>query len=91
MPYVEESFRPKPPVRASRRATAEETQGFVLDALRCMPCALTIEQVADKVSEDYVKTSITDARRALQKLVALGQVEDRSNGADTLWARARRG
>jgi hypothetical protein len=90
MSYEPEVFRPARPVHASRRATAEDIQGYVLDALRGMPCALSIEQVADKVTEDWVKITPKDAQRALRALVGQGQVEDKSNGAGTLWARARR-
>ena len=85
MPYEPETFRPRRPVKASRGATAEEIQGFVLETLRWMPCAVTVEQIAEKAREDWAGISYPSVRAALKKLAAEGQVKDTSGGSGRLW------
>jgi predicted ArsR family transcriptional regulator len=90
MPYTEETYRPKPRTKASRAATAEETRDYLTETLRWMPCAVTVEQLAEKAKEEWAGISFQAVRAALKKLQAEGLVQDESNGAGRLWVTAGR-
>jgi hypothetical protein len=80
MPYAEEKFRPRQATRASRKANAEERQGFIFSALRAAHCTMTVSQIIDKVEDDAgLKFNERDTLAALGKLATAGKVEDVSN------------
>lgn len=93
MPYAEESFRPRPRTKASRKATADERQGLICEALRGMTCPLTVGQVVEKIeSEMDLKFNERDTLAALRKLKTAGRMIDASDGAvpTGLWRLPRR-